>query len=212
MQFGEQKLTGGAAIVEAARANGMTTIFGVPGVQIYPLFDALHGTDVELIVPRHEQAAAYMAMGYAKSTGRTGVFTVVPGPGVLNAAAALCTAMGNCAPVVCLTGQVPSSFLGPRARPSARARRPARHVAHARSRTLGESIRPATHRGSSTEHFATRPAAAPARSPSRCAGTRWRAQAPAVIEPAEGRAPGAGRRFARPSTPPCGCSRRPRSP
>jgi len=108
----QQQLTGGAAIVEAARANGMATIFGVPGAQIYPLFDALHGTDVEVIVPRHEQAAAYMAMGYAKSTGRTGVFTVVPGPGVLNAAAALCTAMGNCSPVVCLTGQVPSSFLG----------------------------------------------------------------------------------------------------
>jgi acetolactate synthase-1/2/3 large subunit len=53
-----------------------------------------------------------MAMGYAKSTGRTGVFSVVPGPGVFNSAAALCTAMGNCAPVVCLTGQVPSSFLG----------------------------------------------------------------------------------------------------
>jgi acetolactate synthase I/II/III large subunit len=112
MHSGERQLTGGAAIVAAARANGMTTLFGVPGAQIYPLFDALHGTDVELIVPRHEQAAAYMAMGYAKSTGRTGVFTVVPGPGVLNAAAALCTAMGNCAPVVCLTGQVPSSFLG----------------------------------------------------------------------------------------------------
>jgi acetolactate synthase I/II/III large subunit len=112
MLFGQRQLTGGAAIVEAARANGMTTLFGVPGVQTYPLFDALLGTDVELIVPRHEQAAAYMAMGYAKSTGRTGVFTVVPGPGVLNAAAALCTAMGNCAPVVCLTGQVPSAFLG----------------------------------------------------------------------------------------------------
>src|SRR5688572_5194859 len=112
MLLGERHLTGGAAIVEAARANGMATIFGVPGAQIYPLFDALHGTGVELIVPRHEQAAAYMAMGYAKSTGRTGVFTVVPGPGVLNAAAALCTAMGNCSPVVCLTGQVPSSFLG----------------------------------------------------------------------------------------------------
>jgi len=112
MRLEERRLTGGAAIVEAARANGMTTIFGVPGVQIYPLFDALHGTGVEVVVPRHEQAAAYMAMGYAKSTGRTGVFTVVPGPGVLNAAAALCTAMGNCAPIVCLTGQVPSSFLG----------------------------------------------------------------------------------------------------
>ncbi len=114
MNVRQRPFTGGAAIVEAARANGMTTLFGVPGVQTYPLFDALHGTDVELIVPRHEQAAAYMAMGYAKSTGRTGVFTVVPGPGVLNAAAALCTAMGNCAPVVCLTGQVPSSFLGRR--------------------------------------------------------------------------------------------------
>ena len=112
MKLQKRELTGGAAIVEAARANGMTTIFGVPGAQIYPLFDALHGTDVDVIVPRHEQAAAYMAMGYAKSTGRTGVFTVVPGPGVLNASAALCTAMGNCAPVVCLTGQVPSSFLG----------------------------------------------------------------------------------------------------
>src|SRR5262245_20339341 len=108
----KQRLTGGAAIVAAARANGMRTIFGLPGAQIYPLFDALAATRTELFVPRHEQAAAYMAMGYAKSTGRTGVFTVVPGPGVLNTAAALCTAMGNCAPVVCLTGQVPSSFLG----------------------------------------------------------------------------------------------------
>ena len=112
MSLREQNLTGGRAIVEAARANGLTTLFGVPGAQIYPLFDALHGTGVEVIVPRHEQAAAYMAMGYAKSTGRTGVFSVVPGPGVLNAAAAMCTAMGNCTPLVCLTGQVPSSFLG----------------------------------------------------------------------------------------------------
>src|SRR5512143_3274469 len=107
-----REITVGKAIIDAAHANGMTTIFGVPGAQIYPLFDALYDSGVQLIVPRHEQAAAYMAMGYAKSTGRTGVFTVVPGPGVLNAGAALCTAMGTCAPVVCLTGQVPSSFLG----------------------------------------------------------------------------------------------------
>jgi acetolactate synthase-1/2/3 large subunit len=104
--------TGGAALVRAARANGMRTLFGLPGAQLYALFDALHGTDVKLIVPRHEQAAAYMAMGYAKSTGRTGVFAVVPGPGVLNTAAALCTAMANCSAMVCLTGQVPSQFLG----------------------------------------------------------------------------------------------------
>ena len=112
MSIREPQRTAGHVIIEAARANGMTTLFGVPGAQIYPLFDALHGTDVALIVPRHEQAAAYMAMGYAKSTGRTGVFSVVPGPGVLNASAALCTAMGNCAPIVCLTGQIPTEFLG----------------------------------------------------------------------------------------------------
>jgi acetolactate synthase I/II/III large subunit len=112
MQNMSSRMTGGAAVVHAARANGMRTLFGLPGAQIYPLFDALYDSDVELIVPRHEQAAGYMAMGYAKSTGRTGVFAVVPGPGVLNTAAALCTAMGNCAPVVCLTGQVPSQYLG----------------------------------------------------------------------------------------------------
>jgi acetolactate synthase-1/2/3 large subunit len=112
MSHNTRERTVGTAILDAARANGMTTIFGVPGAQIYPLFDALYDSGVDLIVPRHEQAAGYMAMGYAKSTGRTGVFTVVPGPGVLNAGAALCTAMGTCAPVVCLTGQVPSSFLG----------------------------------------------------------------------------------------------------
>ncbi len=112
MSLGVRKLTGGRALVDAARANGARTVFGVPGAQIYPLFDALYATDTELIVPRHEQAAAYMAMGYAKSTGGVGVFAVVPGPGVLNTTAALCTAMGNCTPVVCLTGQVPSQFLG----------------------------------------------------------------------------------------------------
>jgi acetolactate synthase-1/2/3 large subunit len=114
MYNNKTRMSGGDAIIRAALANGMQTIFGLPGAQIYPIFDALHSSPAKLIVPRHEQAAAYMAMGYAKSTGRTGVFTVVPGPGVLNTAAALCTAMGNCAPLVCLTGQVPSQFLGKR--------------------------------------------------------------------------------------------------
>ncbi|HEU4620535.1 MAG TPA: thiamine pyrophosphate-dependent enzyme [Gammaproteobacteria bacterium] len=105
-------MTGGDAIVDAVVANGADTVFGLPGVQIYPLFDALARRALRVIVPRHEQAAGYMAMGYAKSTGRAGVCAVVPGPGVLNAAAALVTAAGNCSPVVCLTGQVPSEYLG----------------------------------------------------------------------------------------------------
>lgn len=106
------KITGGEAMVRAAMANGIDTVFGLPGAQIYPLFDALQRLGVKTIVTRHEQGAAYMAMGYAKATGKPGAFAVVPGPGVLNTTAALCTAMGTCTPVLCLTGQIPSAFVG----------------------------------------------------------------------------------------------------
>ncbi len=108
------KLTGGAAIVEALVANGVDTVFGLPGAQMYPFFDALQqrADVIRTIGARHEQACAYMAFGYARSTGKPGICAVVPGPGVLNTTAALCTAMGCCAPVLCITGQVPSAFLG----------------------------------------------------------------------------------------------------
>lgn len=107
-------MTGGMAIVDALVANGVDTVFGLPGAQMYPLFDALKQREDEIRTygARHEQACAYMAFGYARSTGRPGVYAVVPGPGVLNTAAALCTAQGCNAPVLCVTGQVPSAFLG----------------------------------------------------------------------------------------------------
>jgi acetolactate synthase-1/2/3 large subunit len=102
------------AIVEALIANGVDTVFGLPGAQLYPLFDALQqrSDKIRTVGARHEQACGYMAFGYARSTGRPGVFAVVPGPGILNTTAALCTAHGCCAPVLCITGQVPSAFLG----------------------------------------------------------------------------------------------------
>src|SRR5262249_20427017 len=111
---GARPMTGGMAIVEALIANGVDTVFGLPGVQLYPLFDALKQRSgaIRTFGARHEQACGYMAFGYARSTGRPGVFAVVPGPGVLNTAAALVTALGCNAPVLCLTGQVPSAFLG----------------------------------------------------------------------------------------------------
>ena len=107
-------VTGGMAIVDALIANGVDTVFGLPGAQLYPLFGALRerGDAIRAIGARHEQACGYMAFGYARSTGRPGVYAVVPGPGVLNTTAALCTAFGCCAPVLCITGQVPSAFLG----------------------------------------------------------------------------------------------------
>jgi acetolactate synthase-1/2/3 large subunit len=106
-------MTGGAAIVEALVANSVDTVFGLPGAQLYSLFDALQqrGDAIRTIGARHEQACGYMAFGYARSTGRPGVYAVVPGPGMLNTSAALCTAFGCCAPVLCITGQVPSAFL-----------------------------------------------------------------------------------------------------
>jgi acetolactate synthase-1/2/3 large subunit len=107
-------MTGGMAIVAQLEANGIDTVFGLPGAQMYPLFDALAQRQgaIRTFGARHEQTSAYMAFGYARSTGRPGVYAVVPGPGVLNTAAALCTAWGTNAPVLCITGQVPSAFLG----------------------------------------------------------------------------------------------------
>ncbi|HLJ01501.1 MAG TPA: thiamine pyrophosphate-dependent enzyme [Bradyrhizobium sp.] len=104
--------TGGEAIVSGLLAHGVETVFGLPGAQIYGLFDAFQKARLKVIGARHEQACGYMAYGYARSTGKAGVFSVVPGPGVLNAAAALLTAFGSNEPVLCLTGQVPSAFLG----------------------------------------------------------------------------------------------------
>jgi acetolactate synthase-1/2/3 large subunit len=104
--------SGGEAIVSGLVAHGVDTVFGLPGAQIYGLFDAFHQTNLKVIGARHEQACGYMAYGYARSTGKVGVFSVVPGPGVLNASAALLTAFGSNEPVLCLTGQVPTAFLG----------------------------------------------------------------------------------------------------
>ena len=108
------RMTGGEAIVESLLRHGIDTIFGLPGVQVYGLFDALarNKNRLRLINARHEQTTAYMALGYAYATGKPAVYTVVPGPGVMNTAAALVTAWGLNAPVLCLTGQVPSHLLG----------------------------------------------------------------------------------------------------
>ena len=102
------------AIVDVLIANGVDTVFGLPGVQTYPLFDALYRRRdvIRTIGARHEQALAYMAFGYARSTGRLGVYAPVPGPGLLNTTAAMCTAYGACAPTLCITGEVPSDFKG----------------------------------------------------------------------------------------------------
>src|SRR6476661_4648238 len=107
-------LTTGQAIVESLLRHGVDTVFGIPGAHTYDLVDALHGAGdrIRFITTRHEQAAGYLAFGYAKSSGRPGVFSVVPGPGVLNAGAAMCTALGACTPILCLTADIPAPLIG----------------------------------------------------------------------------------------------------
>ncbi|WP_319826529.1 thiamine pyrophosphate-dependent enzyme [Thalassovita sp.] len=107
------KLTTGEVIAKSLSANGVDTVFGIPGAHMYDFNDALAREDgIRFIHTRHEQGAAYMAYGYARSSGRAGVYTVVPGPGLLNSGAALCTAYGANTPVMCVTGNIMSHLIG----------------------------------------------------------------------------------------------------
>jgi len=107
-------MTGGQALAKSIIAHGVDTIFGLPGVQLDWFFNALHdeGNNIRVLNSRHEQGVAYMALGYAQSTGRVGAYAVVPGPGVLNTTAALSTAYAANVPVLCVTGQIPEAHIG----------------------------------------------------------------------------------------------------
>ena len=99
------------AVVESLILHGITTVFGVPGVHNDPFFDACYhaGDRLRMVHTRHEQAAGYMALGAALASGKPQAFVVVPGPGLLNASAALLTAYAMNAPVLALVGQIPQA-------------------------------------------------------------------------------------------------------
>ena len=102
------------ALVEGLIANGIGTLYALPGVQNDPFFDALfHAQDrLRVVHTRHEQATGYMALGAAMATGQPQAMCVVPGPGFLNAASALATAYSGNAPVLAILGQVPLHEIG----------------------------------------------------------------------------------------------------
>ena len=104
----------GEATVASLLAHGLKTVYALPGVHNDHLFDAFHAAADRLAVvhTRHEQGAAYMALGAALATGKPQAFSVVPGPGLLNAGAALLTAYGMNAPVLGLIGQIPAKTIG----------------------------------------------------------------------------------------------------
>jgi acetolactate synthase I/II/III large subunit len=105
--------SGADLLVESLHAHGVRVVFGLPGVQLDPAFDALarRAAEVRMVHTRHEQATSYMADGYARATGELGCCMVVPGPGVLNAMSGLATAYACSSPVLCVAGQVHSQHI-----------------------------------------------------------------------------------------------------
>src|SRR3954468_6940742 len=114
MRITMPQMTGGQALIESMKREGLEAVFGLPGVQLDWAFDALYDARdwIDVFHTRHEQATAYMADGYARTTGRIGACMVVPGPGVLNAGAGLATAYACSSPVLCLAGQIDSRAIG----------------------------------------------------------------------------------------------------
>jgi acetolactate synthase I/II/III large subunit len=110
---GKMEMTGAEMVVRALKDHGVKHIFGYPGGAVLPIYDELfQQEDVEHILVRHEQGAGHAAEGYARSTGKVGVMLVTSGPGATNAVTALQDALMDSIPLVCITGQVPTSLIG----------------------------------------------------------------------------------------------------
>ena len=106
-------ITGAELFVKALKEESVTTLFAYPGGQAIDLFNALYGEkDIEVILPRHEQGLVHAADGYARSTGKVGVCLVTSGPGATNLVTGIATANYDSVPLVCFTGQVPTSLIG----------------------------------------------------------------------------------------------------
>ncbi len=104
---------GATALVGQLCREGAAVVFGIPGAQIMGLYDALYDApSIRVVTTRHEQGAAYMADGYARTSGRPGVLLTVPGPGVYNACAGLATAYACSSPVLHVAGQVTRDSIG----------------------------------------------------------------------------------------------------
>ncbi len=107
------KLTGAEIFLESLKREGVKTLYALPGGVVLKIFDILHQQqDIRVILGRHEQAVGHMAEGYAKATGKAGVALVTSGPGMTNVITALADAYMDSVPLVCFSGQVPTSLIG----------------------------------------------------------------------------------------------------
>ncbi len=107
------KMTGSQILLECLKLEGVEVVFGYPGGQILPTFDALYGyKGFKFILTRHEQGAAHAADGYARVTGKVGVCLATSGPGATNLVTGIANAYMDSIPMVAITGQVPTALIG----------------------------------------------------------------------------------------------------
>ena len=108
-----ERLSGGEMLIRALQDEGVEYVFGYPGGAVLHIYDAIFKQQrIEHILVRHEQAATHMADGYARSTGKPGVVLVTSGPGATNAVTGIATAYMDSTPIVVISGQVASEFIG----------------------------------------------------------------------------------------------------
>lgn len=105
-------MIGADAVVKCLEKEGVTTLFGYPGVAICPFFNSILNTKIESILVRSEQNAAHAASGYARVSGKAGVCVATSGPGATNLITGIATAYADSIPLICITGQVDSNLLG----------------------------------------------------------------------------------------------------
>jgi len=106
------RLTGGQLVVRCLENAGVKTIFGIPGVNVLDVYDALYDSSIRHVLVRHEQSAAFMADAYARVTGEPGVCLTTAGPGLTNAVTGLATAHSDSIPVLALAGEISSDLIG----------------------------------------------------------------------------------------------------
>ena len=105
-------MIGADAIIKCLEAEGVSTVFGYPGVAICPFFNSILDSEIRTVLIRTEQNAAHAASGVARMTGRPGVCAVTSGPGATNVITGIATAFADSIPLICITGQVNSELLG----------------------------------------------------------------------------------------------------
>jgi len=106
------KMTGGQAVIECLKREGVDVIFGLPGGVLLPLYDVIYHSGLKHILVRHEQGAAHMADGYARATGKVGVCIATSGPGATNLVTGIANAYMDSVPMVAITGQVNTWLIG----------------------------------------------------------------------------------------------------